>query len=93
MPDGDNLFTTREWKPDFVICYKNRTMKIKKCSKGFYHPTKHVCTEIVEHGESAIFRAQVCCIERKLQHSVFFKHHFILCRLIKISMNIFTVLR
>ena len=51
MPDGVNVFTGREWKPDYVVCFKNRTMEIKKCKTGFYHPVKQTCTEIVDHGK------------------------------------------
>ena len=50
LPDGDNLFIGREWKPDYAVCYKNRTIELKKCTKGYFHPTKRACTEIIDHG-------------------------------------------
>ncbi|XP_071175832.1 uncharacterized protein [Mytilus edulis] len=49
MPDGPNMFTGREWKADYAICYQNRTLELKKCSTGYFHPITHVCTEIVNH--------------------------------------------
>lgn len=54
MPDGANMFTGREWKADYAICYQNRTLELKKCSTGYFHPITHVCTEIVNHGELTV---------------------------------------
>lgn len=46
--DGDHAFPTRMWKPDYVKCYKNRTiLPTKRCTKGYFHPVQNKCMEDV----------------------------------------------
>nr|XP_022322146.1 uncharacterized protein LOC111123822 isoform X3 [Crassostrea virginica] len=47
-PDGPNMFPLRVFKPDYIVCYHNRTVGIEKCSKGYFHPVTRLCTEIVD---------------------------------------------
>jgi len=48
VPDGDVSFPGRLWKPDYVTCYKNRTvLPTKTCTSGYFHPVLHVCTQDV----------------------------------------------
>ncbi|KAJ8316011.1 LOW QUALITY PROTEIN: hypothetical protein KUTeg_006025 [Tegillarca granosa] len=47
--DGKQAFPTREWKKDYLQCYKNRTMVITKCQKSeYFNPRKHKCMTDVE---------------------------------------------
>ncbi|KAL4228860.1 hypothetical protein ACF0H5_011900 [Mactra antiquata] len=41
--DGNHVFPSRQWKPDYIVCYKNRTVKITNCTTGYFHPTKRIC--------------------------------------------------
>lgn len=50
--DGSNVFPSRVWKPDYVICYHNRTISFEKCSQGYFHPVAKLCTEVVDPGIS-----------------------------------------
>ncbi|WAR05418.1 hypothetical protein MAR_020787 [Mya arenaria] len=48
LPDGDQSFPSRMWKPDYVTCNKNRTViPTKKCTKGYFHPILKTCMEDV----------------------------------------------
>ena len=51
QPDGSQSYPGDPWKPDYVTCYKNRTvLPIKHCTKGYFHPTQKICTEEVTKG-------------------------------------------
>ena len=47
LSDGNHAFPNRLWKQDFIICYKNRTVDITKCTKGYFNPNQKNCTENV----------------------------------------------
>ncbi|XP_062607658.1 uncharacterized protein LOC134269470 [Saccostrea cucullata] len=49
--NGPNPFPNKLWSPDFILCYHNRTLKIEKCSKGYFHPIANICMEIVDPGK------------------------------------------
>ncbi|XP_052252894.1 uncharacterized protein LOC127859481 isoform X5 [Dreissena polymorpha] len=46
LADGNQSYPSRIWKPDYVVCYKNRTiLPTHKCTKGYFHPVLKQCTE------------------------------------------------
>ena len=46
------MFPSREWKADYIQCFRNRTMDIKKCPVGkYFHPHKLTCEKDVDPGE------------------------------------------
>lgn len=47
MSDGNHAFPSRTWKPDYITCYKNRTVNVTRCSTGYFHPVKEMCTNEV----------------------------------------------
>jgi len=64
VPDGDVGFPGRLWKPDYVTCYKNRTvLPTKTCTGGYFHPVLHVCTQDVN--KSKIYRYTYMMLERR----------------------------
>ena len=51
-PDGDQPFPGKLWMEDYVTCYKNRTLPVKKCPKGqYFHPVDHKCKTKVDKGK------------------------------------------
>ena len=50
LADGKHAYPTRLWKPDYITCYKNRTMNISKCKDGYFHPKSNNCTTDVSRG-------------------------------------------
>lgn len=50
LQDGNNTFPTRLWKPDYIKCYKNRTLDIRKCADGYFHPNVKNCLKDVQRG-------------------------------------------
>lgn len=61
LPDGKNAIDWLLWKPDYAECYKNRTMKMEKCSTRFFDPVQRKCTDKANPGE--------CCILIFVWHS------------------------
>ena len=50
-PSGKQAFPGRLWKPDYILCYKDRTLRIEKCPVGYFHPALQKCTEAVTNGK------------------------------------------
>ncbi|XP_052252891.1 uncharacterized protein LOC127859481 isoform X4 [Dreissena polymorpha] len=49
LADGTRVFPGREWKPDHITCYKNRTvLPTDRCADGFFHPVKEQCTKDID---------------------------------------------
>ncbi|KAL3884669.1 hypothetical protein ACJMK2_024787, partial [Sinanodonta woodiana] len=49
LPDGANVFLGREWKSDYTVCFKNRTMDQTKCPNGqYFHPKDRKCQTKVQ---------------------------------------------
>ncbi|KAL3884668.1 hypothetical protein ACJMK2_024786 [Sinanodonta woodiana] len=52
LPDGANVFLGREWKSDYTVCFKNRTMDQTKCPNGqYFHPKDRKCQTKVQTGK------------------------------------------
>ncbi|KAK3583072.1 hypothetical protein CHS0354_004017 [Potamilus streckersoni] len=52
LQDGVNVFLGREWKSDYTVCVKNRTIDQKKCPNGqYFHPKDRKCQTKVETGK------------------------------------------
>ena len=47
LSDGKHAYPTRLWKPDYIVCYKNRTVKISRCMDGYFHPNLNYCSKDV----------------------------------------------
>ena len=46
-PDGNQEFPGKRAEPDYITCFKNRTMKITKCEPGkFFDPRSKICKQI-----------------------------------------------
>lgn len=45
LPDGNQPYPGREWQADYVNCYKNRTVSVQRCSRGFFHPQQKHCVD------------------------------------------------
>ncbi|KAJ8316009.1 hypothetical protein KUTeg_006023 [Tegillarca granosa] len=43
LPDGPNPVNTKTWHPDYLLCYKNRTLDVKRCTSGYFHPVDRTC--------------------------------------------------
>lgn len=50
VPDGDQPFTGRLWKPQFITCFLNRTILLQQCTNGYFHPIKKQCLIDVPKG-------------------------------------------
>ena len=48
LKDGAHPFPTRLWKPDYITCYKNRTMSLDKCKIGYFHPIENACKDYLK---------------------------------------------
>ena len=51
LPDGLNTFPGKLWKADYIKCYKNRTIDVKACTDGYFHPVQKNCLKIVQPGK------------------------------------------
>lgn len=45
--NGNHAFPTRMWKPNYITCYKNRTINVTRCTHGYFHPINENCTKEV----------------------------------------------
>ena len=63
LNDGSHPFPTKLWKPDFINCYKNRTLNITKCLDGYFHPKQLRCTtDVSESAYKMSFERFIRCI-------------------------------
>ena len=81
------MFPLRVFKPDYIVCYHNRTVGIEKCSKGYFHPVTRLCTEIVDPGNCyfRIYKYVVFFCSPKLKAQFRFSHR--LSSVICLSVN------
>ena len=57
LPDGANGVPRHQWASDYVICLKNRTMNISRCSSPqIFDPISRKCVQFVEPGMSCSFQ-------------------------------------
>ena len=47
LSDGNHAFPTRLWKPDYITCYKDRTVNTDKCTDGYFHPHMEMCVTFI----------------------------------------------
>lgn len=45
LSDERHEFPNRRWRPDYIVCYQNRTVEIATCPGGYYHPYQRVCVK------------------------------------------------
>ena len=43
LPDGKNPISTKLWTPSYLMCHKNRTLSVDKCTVGVFDPYKKQC--------------------------------------------------
>lgn len=52
VPDGDHIFPNKLWEPDYITCFKNRTIAVNRCPVGqIFHPVQHKCLIYTPGGE------------------------------------------
>lgn len=55
LPDGDNAMPNGQWIPEYISCYKNRTMETKHCKHGNFDPVTMACTSKIDHSKYMLF--------------------------------------
>ena len=50
LANGNHSFASRLWKSDYIVCYQNRTVKITKCSEGYFNARTNSCEVVVTQG-------------------------------------------
>ena len=50
LPDGPQPDSTHLWVDQYVTCFANRTMAVKTCNHGYFHPRQHQCRSQVDPG-------------------------------------------
>ena len=49
LPRGDNPIPWKLWGKEYSVCYKNRTMDMKNCTKKYFHPVQRKCMDKVDN--------------------------------------------
>lgn len=45
LTDGNNPIATKLWSQSYLVCHKNRTISVDKCTTGVFDPYKKQCVD------------------------------------------------
>jgi hypothetical protein len=51
LPDSRNALPGKKWMSDYVMCYRNRTLMVYHCDRGYYfNPYRRTCVKVIDTG-------------------------------------------
>lgn len=56
LPDSRNALPGKKWMSDYVMCYRNRTLMVYHCDRGYYfNPYRRTCVKVIDTGKYLLF--------------------------------------